>query len=301
MKGDDKPFRILVEAVGNTVFFVRRENAPDEVINWDGQPIRGYGHSFPDRYTECAAGEEGSVSHQRIISQDFCGLRCLVRFEADGYLEEEARLEDKTAANPSTLMDIPNVKTHTRGTPIPQHAIFDLKTRSMKKRDQVDQIASEQLPRLWQAQIPFLILAFHDRGRFSPHDILVQDMRGEVKTWQEEQQDVLRKLGVLLKKLVHLARDGIVDRKFELVCSSPQSLEIRKQGGEVNSALCDEMRHIWLGSVGSPVGSEEGSEASGGASLEFENEAAYSDAGSDRSLDYTACNDKCGYCGRCKY
>jgi hypothetical protein len=32
LKGHDKPFRFTVEAVGRTVFFVRRENAPDELI-----------------------------------------------------------------------------------------------------------------------------------------------------------------------------------------------------------------------------------------------------------------------------
>lgn len=32
LKNHDKPFRFAVEAVGRTVFFVRRENAPDELI-----------------------------------------------------------------------------------------------------------------------------------------------------------------------------------------------------------------------------------------------------------------------------
>lgn len=32
LKNHDKPFRFTVEAVGRTVFFVRRENAPDELI-----------------------------------------------------------------------------------------------------------------------------------------------------------------------------------------------------------------------------------------------------------------------------
>jgi hypothetical protein len=39
LKNDDKIFRFTVEAVGNTVFFVRRENAPDELIAGP----RGYG------------------------------------------------------------------------------------------------------------------------------------------------------------------------------------------------------------------------------------------------------------------
>ena len=39
LKNDDKTFRFTVEAVGHTVFFVRRENAPDELIAGP----RGYG------------------------------------------------------------------------------------------------------------------------------------------------------------------------------------------------------------------------------------------------------------------
>jgi len=39
LKNDDKPFRFIVEAVGRTVFFVRRENAPDQLI----ADSRGFG------------------------------------------------------------------------------------------------------------------------------------------------------------------------------------------------------------------------------------------------------------------
>lgn len=39
LKNHDKTFRFTVEAVGRTVFFVRRENAPDELIAGD----KGYG------------------------------------------------------------------------------------------------------------------------------------------------------------------------------------------------------------------------------------------------------------------
>ena len=42
----DKPFRFSVEVVDSTVFFVRKENQPDELI--DG--VRGYGHTFPGRF-----------------------------------------------------------------------------------------------------------------------------------------------------------------------------------------------------------------------------------------------------------
>jgi hypothetical protein len=52
------------------------------------------GHAFPDRYTRWQKGIEGSVSHQRIVSYQFAGLKLLVRFEADGYLEDEVGREE---------------------------------------------------------------------------------------------------------------------------------------------------------------------------------------------------------------
>lgn len=40
------PFEPPVEVIGRTVFFMRRENAHDEVI----PNVYGYGHTFPEAY-----------------------------------------------------------------------------------------------------------------------------------------------------------------------------------------------------------------------------------------------------------
>lgn len=76
------PFRALVEVVGSTVVFVRRENSPAEVF----RKLYGYGYRFPEAYTTWEPPANGSESHQRIMSYSFASLNCLVRFEADGYL-----------------------------------------------------------------------------------------------------------------------------------------------------------------------------------------------------------------------
>src|SRR5437764_7357210 len=80
----DKPFRFHVEVVGNTVFFIRREISPTELI----PNVRGYGHTFPEAYTTWETDARGSESHQRIVMYTFGGLKCLVRFESDGYLRD---------------------------------------------------------------------------------------------------------------------------------------------------------------------------------------------------------------------
>jgi hypothetical protein len=79
----DKNFRFQAEKVGNTLFLMRMENGgPMEIID----DIVGYGHAFPKAYTTWDAGCEGSESHQRLITYNLGDLKCIVRYEADGYL-----------------------------------------------------------------------------------------------------------------------------------------------------------------------------------------------------------------------
>ncbi|KAK3396793.1 hypothetical protein B0T20DRAFT_356452, partial [Sordaria brevicollis] len=100
VRGEDKPkpFRFLVEKVGNTVFFIRRENSARERI----PDVVGYGHTFPKKYTTWEDDVKESWAHQRLVSYRFGGLRFLVRFEADGYLSEE----DLPKASPTVTADV---------------------------------------------------------------------------------------------------------------------------------------------------------------------------------------------------
>lgn len=61
----DKKFRMIVECVGSTVFFIRRENSPTQTI----PDVRGYGHTFPEAYTTWDAAVRGSETHQRVIDR----------------------------------------------------------------------------------------------------------------------------------------------------------------------------------------------------------------------------------------
>ena len=323
LKNDDKTFRFVVETVGRTVFFVGRENAPDELIAGP----RGYGptghgmlipcsfvrpkltlagHTFPERYTRWPSDVEDSTSHQRIISYQFAGLKCLVRFEADGYLEkvlgeghEDDTISlrgdgDKARAAPA----VDNVHVRSGGRLIPQHAIFELKTRGAQKKNE-DQMA-DHLPRMWLAQIPFFILAFHKYGLFTPEDITVSDARKRITAWQDENQTLLRRLGVLLKKLVSMARDANVGR-YEVCLRQQGIVEIRKPGGTTFSPVPSPLIWVWADGDGSDTASNS-SAVSVGAETSDADVAAHSDADDDEfSEDFTACSDTCDYCGRCSY
>jgi hypothetical protein len=234
-----------------------------------------------------------------------------VRFEADGYLEHELDQEhehdldnDKTSPRrdddneAQTTLSIDNIRTRSGGRLIPQHAIFELKTRGAHKKDE-DQMA-DHLPRMWTAQIPFFILAYHEWGLFKPEDITIRDVRGDVASWQDENQELLRKFSALLDKLVSMARDPEVG-KYEVCLQQRGVLEIRKQGGTVSSPLPSPLTWIWADQDDSDSGSSF-KDVFVGAEASDADLATHSDVDDDSFTEnYTACSVACEYCGRCSY
>lgn len=197
VRGEDQPFRMLVERAGPTVFLVRRGNGPREVI----PDVRGYGHAFPEAYTTWEPAVRGSVTHQRVISYRFGGFRFLVRFEGDGYMVGEEKdeaggaggaggagsrercvpperevndmldeLSTALAGNHVTPTapdeETKGLKVLRAGDLVEQDHIFELKTRSVKRKeaDTFEDTFGDQLPRLWVAQIPKFVLAYRESG-----------------------------------------------------------------------------------------------------------------------------------------
>ena len=319
VRGQDKAFRMLVQVVGDTVFLIRRENSPTQLI----PDIKGYGHTFPESYTTWASNVKNSASHQRIIRYDLDGLDCLVRYEVDGYLrhlaKEEATAPGKEDLQPSAddLNDLVVSALPSRepitvspskgkdlailhcGDAIPQAAIFDLKTRSVHKAAE-DTLGGE-LPRLWVGQIPNFILARHRLGLFN--DIEVSEVRRQLDDWESKEQDLIHKFAILLRKIIALAKESS-DGKLELLREPDSSvLEVRQQAAGVSIALSDRLFARW--SMGKPcdIGAENddsGLNMTSGTELPHEFEQAAEDDVSDE--DFTACSaEECGYCGHCKY
>lgn len=233
-----------------------------------------------------------------------------MRFEADGYLEEELAQEGEHDQGDATngdsaragKLEIDNISVRSGGRPIPQHSIFELKTRGVHKKD--DDHMSEHIPRMWLAQIPFFVLAFHQYGLFKPEDITVQDVRKEVATWQDNSQALLRKLSVLLEKLVSMARNPDI-QKFEVCVQKQGLLEIREQGGIVSSPLPSPLIWIWADHEDEDEDEDSKSSSDGvsvGSQMADPDVIAHSDAEDDDfAEDFTACSDACDYCGRCLY
>ncbi|KAF2719590.1 hypothetical protein K431DRAFT_295892 [Polychaeton citri CBS 116435] len=319
VRGAEKPFRFWVQIVGNTVFFIRHENSPAELI----PDVKGFGHTFPETYTTWQWMVKGSVSHQRLLQYNLGGLKCIIRFQCDGYLPEKL--------NPSTceaiLNDSKNLQTQDNGVDqllqntiisstrdpekqtglkvsklgctIPQDAIFELKTHSIRKISE-DTLA-EELPRFWIAQVPNFVLAHHDRGVFGRIEIV--DVREDLSKWELENQHNMKQFQCLVEKIISKAKkDGY--GKLEVCYGDNRTLELRTQAGN-NEVLPPQLKAQWMkpneedtiaGGVKLPTETVEG------ANRPTFPDCQIYESDSDSELDYTACSAKgCGYCGRCSY
>lgn len=323
IRGEDKHFRLLVELVERAVFFIRRENTPRELI----PDVKGYGHSFPEAYTTWDADVEGSVSHQRVLSYRFGGLGFLMRFEGDGYIlakgedEKDSHIGTSEAneGNAKGAVDaLAAALDHSRvtavapsagsgltvssaGTLVDQERIFDLKTRSIRRKEAAtfEDTFADQLPRLWVSQVPKFILAYHDRGKFE--DVTVKDARKDVKAWEMEQVDALSRLAALIHHIVGLIKSR-PDGKLELRHATAGTLEVREQLVDAGDALPDVVRVLWAKRRGMADGvAVEQEHLRYDEDLDFDREDDEGDAfgWDDRSEpDFTACSaNDCGYCG----
>ncbi|KAF2813184.1 uncharacterized protein BDZ99DRAFT_438146 [Mytilinidion resinicola] len=328
--GVDKPFRFSVEVIGNTVFFIRKENSPTELI----PNVRGYGHTFPENYTTWASDVKGSESHQRLIKYSFGGFDCVVRFECDGYLPDHPDVATRKAAapvtlDPASLVDsfttasisptrsetAAELKVETAGFRMPQTAIFDIKTRSNRHRPEIDM--TDVYPRLWVTQTPNFIVGYH-HGDGIFRDIRQKDIRRDLAGWEEENANALTRLAALMHKIVDFARTSS-HAKFEVYRPVADRLEIREQPDEGRDALPSGLKAKWaqgpkaLGrksvNVANPWEDGEKCAISKSSSDKLANaqptsekmtEATWGNA-DEHEVDYTACSESCGYCGHCTY
>ncbi|KAL4748551.1 hypothetical protein BDW72DRAFT_214732 [Aspergillus terricola var. indicus] len=312
----DRQFRFVVEVIGSTVFFVRREYSPTQTLS----NVFGFGHTFPEANTTWGSDLKGSESHQRILQYRFAGLSCLVRYEGDGYLphlyQPHVSQGESAVTTPDDLLASFNQATvgivgpegdqalriETGGQIIPQSAMFDLKTRSATK--QYSNVLGGELPRLWIAQIPNFVIGFHTNGEF--HDVRVEDVREEVRKWEADHEVELRKLSTVMELLIAFVH-GQPDGRFEVVYNGTEGngeLELREVGGEVNCCLSDAMKRRWtagdLDGRGKEEEEREEVDDDGWEGRHAEWEDSDWDGESESEKDFTACSaSSCGYCGHC--
>ena len=328
VRGQDKKFRILVQIVQNTMFFIRRENSPTDLI----EDVRGYGHTFPEAYTTWSHDVRGSASHQRLMQYDFGGLHLLVRFEGDGFVAPPDWVPGlEPSISPAPTHAVHNIDSLTEslgrskvspeissttaklvvkhaGRLVGQSHVFDLKTRSIKRKG--EDFLADELPRLWLAQIPKFVLAFHDRGRFELAEIPVRDIEADVLKWERDHETELALLAALIHRIISLSRSQ-PGKKLELLHERFGILEVREQLPDAGDVLSAEAREAWCGNkVDEPdcKTPELGGQTTHATVDEpddiyetFDGELDAHDQWDDEDKDFTACSVSCGYCGHCNY
>ena len=245
-----------IELIGNTLFLVRREDPPDRTI--DG--VRGYGHSFAQAYTQWPTNVADSETHQRLARYNFGDLTCLVRYEGDGYFNDEAdamaehisneaaRADEPAAFSSTTaLMDPPEESAisqsghhikyagHERG----ENAMFEVKTRAVYRPLNMEYV----YPRLWMRQVKRFIAAYHDgHGEFE--DIQIQNHGPQVREWEIKNQTSVRSLHAVLKLLKKAVKDSGY-RKAMIRRLDRGPLEVRQHEDSSGSALPTYLRKRW--------------------------------------------------------
>ncbi|OAL54056.1 hypothetical protein IQ07DRAFT_668319 [Pyrenochaeta sp. DS3sAY3a] len=329
VRGMDKAFRFNVEVIGHTVFFVRRHNDPKELI----PDVKGYGHTFPEAYTTWDRDVKGSETHQRIVQYNFGELKCVVRFECDGYILSLAATNDlasvegtkdtlskttpdmdgllqalsDSAVAPDYHSTIPtkvSFVVEKGGVQIPQRTLFDLKTRSSRYNREIDM--SDIYPSLWLKQIPNFIVAYHDGdGLFE--QIHVNNIEEKIHEWEKVNAQHIHRLNLLLERITSIAKasaSGLLDVYF----AGEGALEIHEQYGEATHALPVDLMNRWESQEGESEGvnsnasdrHENGSDDGYNLKIGIDSDWA-SNSDSDEP-DYTACSaEDCGYCGKCTY
>ncbi|KAI7268034.1 hypothetical protein KC345_g7738 [Hortaea werneckii] len=254
-----------------------------------------------------------------MVAYTFCGKRYIIRSESDGYLPEKLGGDGPTDVSIDLTSPIVSaadwLSIRNAGTIIPQSAIFDLKTRSIKRRN--EEHLEEQLGRLWANRTPNFVIAFHDRGLFS--DIRKLDVQAKVDKWESEHTTELRLLGRVVEQIVKCCAAS-PDGRCEVVSGEIGELQLREVGGQFPRALPQDLRSLWT-QGDSPISSSlhvADAEADAQESVEAQDDdesdeervgeegsekGAEKDVwSSDEELDYTACSaEDCVYCGHCRY
>ncbi|KAF5862586.1 hypothetical protein ETB97_011490 [Aspergillus alliaceus] len=211
-----EPFTINVEVANNTAIFCRAETETQRFIG--PHEFVGFGHEFEKTYTTSQV--DGSTGHHRVISYRFSGLKFLLRYETDGYIDipPKAQAQNKDAESDTLSSMIESLSLHSanslphaastksklrvneEGQGVPIESTLEIKTRVFHKPIAIQEV----LPQLWVSQTPNLVRAYHRNGLFQPPK--VENVTLEIRRWENEHQEDLKMLAALIRRIINAAK-----------------------------------------------------------------------------------------------
>lgn len=228
-------WRIEVDMIEDTMFFSQWEEFRQMLIN--GQQDSGYGHTFEESVTQQSM--QDCMHYERVVQYEMGGLRCMVRYEADAFiddggnsstLEEKENTKDSVAPKPSKpILKPPYKLVHIipRGRLVDPTSIIEIKSYTTPKFN-----VNKTLPQLWFAQTKFLCAGHHKEGLVS-EKLEVRDMSKELEKWEMQNQDKLKNMVRIIKEIKDIARKV---RKCTIVCrvvDGRKCLSVFKRDGEL--------------------------------------------------------------------
>jgi hypothetical protein len=223
------------------------------------QGYKGYGDNFMNAYTKKLSGTTG---HHRVVGYDFGGLKCIVRHQTDGYIDNNtpdtrdeptdtlsdgpkglSLSESKSKSNtPPTNHPAPPPGTITikpGGRTVDISSTLEIKTRYVRGNLKM---AAEVYSQLWISQTPDLAVGYHQRGVFV--HVQLRDKTEKVREWETAKQKRLRKLAGLLAKIIAVVkhsgeRAAVVE--YNIVSSSLRIVGVNKSW----RALPDDLYERW--------------------------------------------------------
>lgn len=84
---------------------------------------------------------------------------------------------------------------------MPLESTLEIKTRVSHKSLDIQEVA----PQLWVSQTPKLVRAYHQNGTFQRP--VVEDVAALIKIWEERNQNELRILAALIRKIINLVKE----------------------------------------------------------------------------------------------
>ncbi|KAJ6016511.1 hypothetical protein N7540_011102 [Penicillium herquei] len=245
-----KAFTIEVEVIGSTAIFCRAETETHRFIG--RYEFRGHGHEFEKAFTESQV--PGSTGHHRIISYDLGGLKMMVRYETDAYIEEVSNSRTRSPGienkNLSSLMDNLSLSESQhkdqynltvnskltvleKGHKVPIRSTLEIKTRVSHRPLNIQEV----LPQLWVSQTPKLIRGYHTGGIFGTPE--VEDVTCHIAEWEQNHVNDIRRLISLLKEIMKVVTEngGMAVIKHD---GQSDSLTVWKRDG--SSMLPEDLR-----------------------------------------------------------
>lgn len=125
---------------------------------------------------------------------------------------------------------------------VPRESTLEIKTRAASKPIDFNEIATQ----LWASQTPKLVRAYHSRGVFQ--EPKVEDVAGEIRSWERANQAHLRRLAALIAEVLRVAREmgGRMRIRYDQVTDTL----VIQQKSEGKKMLPEDLYSHWEEKVG---------------------------------------------------